>query len=295
MLWVPKKGYINPIHYYCQDWCYACCWSRWNFSVADSVFRQTVEKSSAWLRLVLEHHPCIHFLLPLLLQLILLLSMFQPSYPDKLPVYRRKENNHSLLQLTQSSRLTSRACLWKPERNQADRWRTRQPHTHHKEKLPDLVDQTCDTRVAPLEHQSLFKVFLPNLNRTREAHLRQVYSHTKRNIQQTLPHSQFHLLLCDAETKRKRKKKHTTHTRYILHVLESELGVIKARATHSHAPISWHLFVSHTLHYSAVIFFSPPPPPRAHLLPSSILICWQERRDKNTARTANQLHILSLL
>lgn len=132
--------------------------------------------------------------------------------PDKLPVYGRKENNHSLLQLTQSSRLTSRACLWKPERNQADRWRTRQPHTHHKEKLPDLVDQTCDTRVAPLEHQSLFKVFLPNLNRTREAHLRQVHSHTKRNIQQTLPHSQFHLLLCDAETKRKKKNHNTTHT-----------------------------------------------------------------------------------
>lgn len=220
--------------------------------------------------------------------------------PDKLTVHRRKENNHSqsrsLLQLTQSSRLTSRACLWKPERNQADRWRTQQPHTHHKERLPDLVDQTCDTRVAPLEHQSLFKVFLPNLNRTREAHLRQVHIHTKRNIQQALPHSQFHLLLCDAETKRKKKK--NTHNTHALHFACTWVGAGSNQSqSHplTHTNILTPLCFSHSPLFSCYFFLSPPPPPRTHLLPSSILICWQERRDKNTARTSNQLHILSLL
>lgn len=123
------------------------------------------------------------------------------------------------------------------------------------------MDQTCDTRVAPLEHQSLFKVFLPNLNRAREAHLRQVHSHTKRNIQQTLPHSQFHLLLCDAETKRKKKKTHNT-----LHFACTRVGA-GSNQSQSHpltrTNILTPLCFSHSPLFSCYFFLSPTASPRS--------------------------------
>lgn len=151
--------------------------------------------------------------------------------------------------------------------------------THHK----DLLHQPCGTSVAPLEHQSLFKVFLPNLRCTRTAHLRQQHNHIKRETHSkhspTLP--PVHLFFV---VQKQRRRKHTrAHTHYILQSKPEP-------PTHTHQYLDTSLFF--TLSTIQLLFFLSPtsPPVRAHLLPSLILIGWQEYRDKNTARTFGALY-----
>lgn len=218
-------------------------------------------------------HPSIHCLLALLLQLILLLIMFQPSsvraglQPGQVASLSQERKQPFAVALTPTANSEfpthlTRVSLEAGEKSSRQMKNTATPHTHHKERLPDLVDQTCDTRVAPLEHQCLFKVFFLTLTAQGKPTWDKCTATQRETYSKHSPTASF--IFCFVMQKqrgRKKKNTHTTHT-HTLHFACTWVGAGSNQSqSHplTHTNILTPLCFSHSPLFSCYFFLSPPP------------------------------------